>query len=97
MIKRFLIEMPDQLRALAAYVKDPCMKDRLGNYATVWSTERRKRGSAPWDGQMAVRFEAQRFGARHAHVVNGEHKIAEVKCNPVLAICREQMEEETVR
>lgn len=92
-IRRFVIEGPEQLRGLAEHVKDLEMRSRLGNYAVVWSTQRRKTGKTPWDGQMAVRFEAQRVGARRAHVVNGEHVIAEMKYRPALAVCREQMQE----
>lgn len=91
MIKRFGIETPEQLRMLKALVRQDSMKDRLGNCATVWSVERRKRGRTPWDGQMAVQFESVRFGARNAYVMNGEAVIAEVRYNPTLAFCRENL------
>ena len=60
--KRFHIENPDQLRELAAFVKE----GKLGTIASVWTAAKRRNGTTRWDDKIFVGFSRDR------------HRIAEV-------------------
>lgn len=89
-IKRYRIQTPEQLREVSEF----CQRGELGcrSRATVWSTERRRRGSTPWDDSFYVRFMAERCGIRKAHIYSGGMMLAEVKYNAALAYCRDNLE-----
>ena len=53
MTKLFTVETPEQLRALAPFLKD----GSIDNVASVWSATRRKNGGhSAWDGKIMVSF-----------------------------------------
>lgn len=94
-IKRFRIETPEQLRAL----DEMRAKDQLScsAYATVWSAARNgSGGKSSWDKDFQVRFVSERFGARKAYIdkvgLGGNPALRELKYNPALAYCRENLQ-----
>ena len=90
-VKRFKVETPDQLRALDGMRA----KEQLscGAYASVWSAARNGNGGkSSWDEDFTVRFVSERFGARKAYIDKGHSALREVKYNPALAYCRENLQ-----
>ena len=54
--KRFHIENPDQLRELAAFVKE----GKLSTIASVWTAAKRRNGTTRWDDKIFVGFSGDR-------------------------------------
>lgn len=50
--KRFHVATPDQLRELAALVKE----GKLGNMVSVWTAAKRRTGETRWDNAIYVGF-----------------------------------------
>ena len=92
-MKRFHVKTPDQLKEFEPYIKT----GNVEHIASVWSVKLRKDGKSPWDNAIHVVF-SQTGRSRKASVMRSGTDgnmlvVAELKYNPALEWCRENLEE----
>lgn len=94
--KRFHIAKPEQLRELAAFVKE----GKLGPMISVWTTTVRRQGNSRWDDAIYIGFSGDRN--RIAEVYRADTKGELIRCasmqyNKALNWCERHLQETFIR
>ena len=95
MIRRFKIETPEQLRALAEHCHIGAQHCR--NLASVWNaTRNRSSGKSAWDNDFSVHVESVRRGKCTARICKVEkggacNTLADLRYRDTLQYCRDNL------